>query len=121
MYIMQLIRTMYNLEANHTTWGNEASRQMHMDMERNRLKRKKHREPSSILLPIISRLINDPGYKYNREQTEEQNIFFVYDCLKQCTRYQSVDHLMTGVYVGLIDSKKLNLEDSLNLLRKDLD
>lgn len=120
-WTMQIVRTMLNLSVNHTTWQNEASRAMHMDMERKRSKRRHHDKPKSVLIPIISMLVNDPGFKYNREQCLDLNINFVYDSLKQRMHYQAVDHLMTGVYVGLIDTKKMNLSDELNFIRKDED
>lgn len=119
-YIMQILRDTYNLTENKTVWADETSRAMHMENENKRMKRRHHTESSPILLPIISMLVNDPGFKYNREQIMDLNIYFVYDCLKQLLHYQQVDHLMTGVYVGLIDTKKMNLDEALNMLRKDM-
>lgn len=119
MHIVTIIREMHNVTPNQAKWENEASRQIHMDYERKRARRKHHKE-KSVLLPIISALVNDPGFKYNREETLNLNIYFVYDCLKQRMKYQQVDHLMTGVYVGLIDTKKMNLAEELNMIRDDI-
>lgn len=119
-YIMTIIRDMHNITVNQTKWQNETSRQMHMDYERKRAKRKRHKKVEHVLLPIISMLVNDPGFKYNREQVLDLNIYFFYDCYKQRLHYQQVDHLMTGVYVGLIDTKKMDLSEALNMIRKDV-
>lgn len=119
-YLIGIIRTMFNLSENKTTWKNETSRQMHFDIERKRLKHKHHKQDKQILIPIISMLINLPGFKYDREHILDLNIYFFYDCLKQSMHYSQVDHLMTGVYVGLIDTKKMNLEESLNMIRNDI-
>lgn len=119
MHIVSIIRTMHSITPNSAKWENEASRQIHMDYERKRLKRKHHKE-KPILIPIISALVNDPGFKYNREETLNLNIYFLYDCLKQRMKYQQVDHLMTGVYVGLIDTKKMNLAEELSMIRDDI-
>lgn len=120
-YIMQIVRDMHNLKENKTRWGDEASRKMHMDYERKRAKRKRHHEDAKpIIIPLISMMINLPGFKYSRETVMDLNIYFFYDCLKQQLHNQQVDHLMTGVYVGLIDTKRMNLEEALNMIRKDM-
>lgn len=120
MHITSIVRAMHNITPNTTKWENDASRQIHLDYERKRSKRKQHKNDKPILLPIISALVNDPGFKYNREETLNLNIYFLYDCLKQRMKYQQVDHLMTGVYVGLIDTKKMNLAEELNMIRDDM-
>lgn len=121
-YMINIVREIHNIKENKTVWMNETSRKMHMDYEEKKRKRRQHRheKPKSILLPMISMLINMPGFKYNREEVQSLNLYFFYDSYKQQLHSQQVDHLMTGVYVGLIDSKKMNLEESLNMLRQDV-
>ena len=117
-HVVGIIRDMFSLTANNTKWQSEASRQMHFEYERKRARR--HHREKPILIPIISMLVNTPGYKYNREETLDLNIYFFYDCLKQVMHSSQVDHLMTGVYVGMVDTKKMNLEESLSMIRKDV-
>lgn len=118
-YIIGIIRDMHNLQANATVWSDEISRKMHMDYERKRMKRHKKEKPVQILIPVISMMINLPGFKYGRETVMDLNIYFFYDCLKQQLHNQQVDHLMTGVYVGLIDTKKMDLNEALSMIRKE--
>lgn len=119
--IMGIIRDMHNIEANNTVWENEASRAEHMKQEKRRMKRKKKEEPKhSVLLPLISMMSCQPGCKYTREEILDLNIFYFYDMLHQLLHDQQVDHLMTGVYVGLIDSKKIDTDTQLNFIRKDI-
>lgn len=123
MYIVQIVREMFNLEANNVKWGNEKSYQEHLKVERRKAERRKKRhggkENKPVLLPIISLLVNLSGFKYDRDSALDLNIYFLYDSLKQQLHNQQVDHLMTGVYVGLIDTSKMNLSESLNMIRKD--
>lgn len=120
-YMIGIIRDMHNLTAQNTKWENEASRQMHLEYERKRSQRHHHKKvQKSVLIPYIAMMVNNAAFKYDREQTLQLNIYFFYDCLKQILHSQQVDHLMTGVYVGLIDTKKMNLEESLNMMRSDI-
>ena len=118
--ITTIVREMHNLKENIVIWQNEASRNEHMKVEKRRAKRNRGKEKKqSILLPVISMMSTQPGCKYNREQLLDINIYYFYDLLHQLLHDQQVDHLMTGVYVGLIDTKKINAEERLNFIRKD--
>ena len=119
--IINIIRDMHNLTENVKTWQNEASRAEYMKIEKRRMQRKRNNQnkQKNILLPIISMMCCQPGFKYTREGILDLNIYFFYDQLKQIMHSTQVDHLMTGVYVGMIDAKKMNLEEQLNFIRKD--
>lgn len=121
-YVINIIREIHNVKENKRRWADEKSRALHMDMEQKRRKRRKRKgdDPKHILLPIISMMVNRPGFKYDRESVDNLNLYYFYECYKQQLHDLQVEKLMTGVYVGLIDTKKINLEESLNLLRQDI-
>ena len=120
-YMANIIRDMHNLKENTTRWETEASREEHMKIERRRAKRNRGREKKQhILLPLISMMTTQPGCKYNREEILDLNVYYFYDMLHQLLHDQQVDHLMTGVYVGLIDTKKINVDERLNFIRKEV-
>lgn len=75
----------------------------------------KNKGQSSTLLPLISSLLNHPGFKYNKQQLKECNIFEFMDSVKRLQIMQSAFSLMTGMYSGMVDIK--GKEEELNWLR----
>ena len=89
---------------------------MNIEAEKIRNKGKEPRK-KSFLYPLISSMINHPGFKYKKNELKEVGIVEFMDSVKRLQTYESVMALMSGMYSGMLDTKKLNLKEELNWMR----
>lgn len=73
----------------------------------------------SFLLPLISAMVNHPGFKYKTSELKEIGIVQFMDSVKRLQTYENVTALMKGMYSGFMDTSKINIQKDLNWL-KDL-
>lgn len=85
----------------------------------NEKKLNKDKKNKSFLYPLISSMVNHPGFKYKKNELKEVGIVEFMDSVKRLQTYESVIALMSGMYSGMIDIKKLDLKEELNWM-KDL-
>lgn len=85
-----------------------------IENEKNLNKDKKNK---SFLYPLISSMVNHPGFKYKKNELKEVGIVEFMDSVKRLQTYESVMALMSGMYSGMIDTKKLDLKEELNWMR----
>ena len=71
----------------------------------------------SMYLPLISALVNHPGFKYKKNELKECGIYEFMDSVKRLQLYESTRALMSGMYSGMIDTSKMDLSKELNWLR----
>lgn len=71
----------------------------------------------TILFPMMSAALNHPGFKYKKAELKEVGIFEFMDSIKRLQIYESVTALMTGMYMGMLDTKKMNMQEELNWAR----
>lgn len=91
------------------------------EMNLNAEKNKNHKSDytKSFLLPLISAMINHPGFKYKTNELKEIGIVQFMDSVKRLQTYESVTALMKGMYSGFMDTSKIDIQKDLNWL-KDL-
>ena len=77
----------------------------------------KEKKNKSFLYPLISSMVNHPGFKYKKSELKEVGIVEFMDSVKRLQTYESVMALMSGMYSGMIDTKKLDLKEELNWMR----
>lgn len=94
-------------------WEDEMNLQTEMQKNQNRNSEK------SFLLPLVSSMVNHPGFKYKISELKDVNIVQFMDSVKRLQTYESVTALMQGMYSGFLDTSKLNMQKDLNWL-KDL-
>lgn len=83
--------------------------------------KKEEENPSSweksILFPLISAALNHPGFKYKKSELKDIGIFEFMDSIKRLQIYEGVTSLMIGMYMGMLDTKKLDMKKELNWTR----
>lgn len=80
-------------------------------------KAKKESWNKSTLFPLISAYLNHPGTKYKRDELKEVGIVEFMDGVKRLQIYESTTSLMTGMYMGMLDTKNMDLAKELNWAR----
>jgi hypothetical protein len=73
---------------------------------------KKDKENDSFF-SMLSFALNHPGFKYKKDELDKVGIFEFMDNLKRLQNTESTLALMHGIYSGMIDTSKMNLNNDL--------
>ena len=122
MHIREYIRLMFNQYPKVEKAKGKTTKQAIIDEERMKLLNIKKDEKSqnkSIYLPLISSMVNHPGFKYRKDELDKVGIYEFMDSVQRLQVYESTTALMKGIYSGFIDTSKMDLKNDLNWL-KDL-
>jgi hypothetical protein len=123
--IVEYLRYMFNIHPKVERAKGKATKRAIIDEERMNLmaaqtKKKDNDVQKSFLLPMISSLINHPGFKYKKNELREVGIVEFMDSVKRLQTYESATALMKGIYSGMVDTSKIkNLDQQINWM-KDL-
>lgn len=80
-------------------------------------KHKNDKWEQSLLFPLISACLNHPGFKYKKNELREVGIFEFMDSVKRLQIYENTMSFMTGMYMGMMDTSKIDLNKELNWAR----
>ena len=116
MRIQDYLRFLHGFKKNEIFAATKTTRKLLIDDERMKQQMKKSKKEKSSLLPLISALVNMPGFKYNSRQLENIGIYEFFDSVNRILAIHSSTALLNGCYSGGIDMKKLK-KDDLNLMR----
>ena len=121
MHIREYVRLVFNQNPKVEKAKGKATKEAIIDEERMNLaieKKKGNKNMGkSIYLPLISALLNHPGFKYKKDELREVNLVEFMDSVQRLQVYESTRALMSGMYSGMLDTSKMNLNKELNWLR----
>lgn len=117
--ISQYLRVMFNQHPKIEKAKGKATKQAMIDeeiMKRKIAERTKSKDEGSFLLPLISSMLNHPGFKYKKNELREVGIVEFMDSVQRLQVYENSRALMSGMYSGMIDGSKID-KSELNWLR----
>lgn len=122
--IVRYLRDMFNIHPKVEKAKNKATKKAmiwedEMNLQSEIQKNKDRNHNKSFLLPLVSSMVNHPGFKYKIDELKDVNIVQFMDSVKRLQTYESVTALMKGMYSGFLDTSKINTQKDLNWL-KDL-
>lgn len=121
MHMREYIRLLFDQNPKVEKAKGRATKEAIIDEERmnliNEQKLNKNKKDKSIYLPLISALVNHPGFKYKKNELKEVGLMEFMDSVKRLQVYESTRALMSGMYSGFCDTSKMNLNKELNWLR----
>lgn len=121
MHMREYIRAMFNQYPKVEKAKGKATKEAIIDEERinllNEMKLNKNNKNKSIYLPLISAMVNHPGFKYKKNELKEVGIVEFMDSVSRLQIYESTIALMSGMYSGFCDTSKMDLKKELNWLR----
>ena len=88
-----------------------------MNLKKELKKQKENKWNKSMLFPLISAAVNHPGFKYKKNELRDIGIVEFMDSVKRLQIYENVTSLMTGMYMGMVDLKGMDLKKELNWVR----
>ena len=77
-----------------------------------------NKQYKSSLLPVISAMINHPGFKYRLDELRQVKIYQFYDAVKRVQIYEQTRALLSGSYSGFCDTSKIDKE-LFNFMRSE--
>nr|DAQ86967.1 MAG TPA: hypothetical protein [Caudoviricetes sp.] len=98
--------------------GNAFTKRMLIKLNREELEMAKSKPYTSRMLPLISALVNSPGFKYNSHQVRDIGIVEFFDSVNRTQAIRHANAILNGMCTGMVDSSKIS-ESSYNIF-KDL-
>lgn len=112
MYIHKRIHDflckVHNIQKKPEFAGNKLTKMVMIDDDRQRKKLEKNKEYKSILLPLISAMVNSEGFKYNIETVQDMKLYAFMDCVRRIQVIKSAGHLTDAYYSGNLDTDKFD-------------
>ena len=125
MKIIKYLSSMFDIHMKVEHAKNKATKEAmiwedEMNLKAEEQKKSKRDYEKSTLLPLISAMVNHPGFKYKTSELKEIGIVQFMDSVKRLQTYENATALLKGMYSGFIDvSKDKNLQKQINWI-KDL-
>lgn len=113
--ITNYIRRINGLERTVMYAGNAHTKEYLIRRERRRMEQQRRKKFKSTLSPLVSALCNCEQSKCDYRTVWGMPIYVFYDSIKRIQKIKSTNNLLTGIYSGGIDAKKIP-PDSLNWL-----
>ena len=110
------IREMLNVHPKVEKAKGKIAKKWMIDEDRQNLLAKQAKDEDSDLLPLVSSLINHPGFKYNLKQLKEVGIVQFYDSIQRLQIYEGTRALLQGSYSGFCDLSKVD-KNKFNFMR----
>ncbi len=111
------IRQMHGFDHTVEIVKDEHTKKYMVERERRRLLRHKNDKHKSILRPLVSSMVNHPGFKYDYSSVWNLPISIFNESVERVQKRMHYTQFMQGVYNGVIDMKKANIKtEELNWL-----
>ncbi len=107
---VEFARAINGLKRSSMKAGNAATKAFLIEDERIAMRFRKKKKFESILFPLISSMVNSPGFKYDYQECMDLPIFTFYESVSRIQKIMSHNALITGIYSGCVDSKKITNE-----------
>ena len=118
--IHQYFQLMFNMHPEELLTEEKRMKDWWIAKDRREQERKAKRradEKQYSIQPIVSALVNHPGFKYKLHELREVGVAEFYDSVKRLQIYEQSNALLHGIYGGMISSKDIEPE-SYNFMRE---
>lgn len=117
--MIAFIRDMHNIHPKRERAANKETLRLLIDEDRvKKASKVKESTSDSFLLPLISSMINSPGFKYDINSLKNLGIYAFLDSVQRIQAITTANSISNGMYSGMVDlSKSPNLLKQLNWLR----
>lgn len=117
-YMITYLRQIHRIHPKVEKPANNFTKQILIDEDRQKRKFQSKKPYTSILLPLVSGLVNSPGFKYNIQELKQIGIYAFMDAVERISAIYTATAAMAGQYSGMVDfSKNPKIQKQLNWLR----
>lgn len=117
LHIASYLRVMFNHHPDTKKVKGRTAKEMVIEQDKQALEEALQSPNKSTLLPLISAMVNHPGFKYKKNELKEVGIVEFMDSVQRLQIYESTKSLMGGMYSGMLDTSKIDMNKELNWLR----
>lgn len=107
--LCEYIRAIHGLKRNVEIYGNEFTRKMVIEIERDTRKHKAYKAPEPFLMNYVSALINCSESKYDYQNIWDVPFYVFMDAVRRVQKVIEFKGLMSGMYSGMVDVKKIDM------------
>lgn len=111
------IRTMFSQSPKVERIKGKYAKEAVIEDEKKKRALRKKTAGESVLMPLVSAMINHPGFKYDVNTLKDIGIYAFMDSVRRIQVYESSRALMSGMYSGMLDTSKIDTKTELNWLR----
>lgn len=108
--MMQYVTRLHGIKKTPEFAANQGTKDFLIDIDRQKKARQLKKPFESILLPLISAMVNSPGFKYDINQVRDMKMFQFFDSVQRIGVIQSSQALLQGGYSGMADLSKVPKE-----------
>ena len=116
MIIQGYLTTLHNIKKKVEHAGNFMTKQIMIEDDRQRKARNAEKPWKSTLVPLISAMVNNAGFKYDIEHVRNMKLFAFMDSVARISAINTSNLLLQGAYAGKIDMNKVD-KKSLDWMR----
>lgn len=116
LHIAEYIREMLNQHPRVEKAKGKTTKKWMIDEDRMKQAQRLAKKDDSSLLPLVSSLINHPGFKYNLQELKQVGIVQFYDAIQRLQIYEGTRALLQGSYSGFCDLSKVD-KSRFNFMR----
>lgn len=114
--LSQYLRTVFNIFPKTERAKGQATKEAIIWEEEENAKRRKDDVYHSTLLPIVSSLLNHPGFKYKLDEMRNLTMAQIMDSVQRLQVYENSTALLRGSMSGFVDTSKIP-KDNFNFMR----
>ena len=114
MHIREYIRMMFNQHPKEEFAKGKLAKKWIIEEEKENIRLENEKNggrKKSILLPMVSSLLNHPGFKYDLDGIKKLGIFAFMDSVRRLQMYEQCIAFMGGMYSGMMDTSKIGPEE----------
>lgn len=108
--MLDFLCQIHNIKKKPEFAGNRYTKKVLIEEDRKRIALQKLKPFQSQLVPIISTLVNAPGFKYTHETVRSMKYYAFMDSVVRYQVSNSVEHLTSAYYSGNIDTSKFDIK-----------
>jgi hypothetical protein len=112
MKIQQILCTIHRIKKKPEKPGSKTARQWLIEEDREKraiaAAKRERAEPESQIIPLVSAMVNMPGFKYNYETVQDLLYGQFMDAVVRTNVIRNANALLDGCYSGNINTKKID-------------
>lgn len=105
--INQFLTKLHGFKKQVDIAGNAFTKRALIELNRQDIEDSKNKDHESKLLPLISTLVNSPGFKYNSKEVMNIGLFEFMDSVRRLQTIRHADAVLKGMCSGMVDSSKI--------------
>lgn len=115
--LQKYLCTVHLIKKKRRRAGNKHTYMIQVDVDRQDKLTAASNMYKSQLLPMISSLVNHPGFKYSIGEVKDLTLYQFMDCVGRISTMTASERIALGYYSGNIDPKKINIKKELDWMR----